>query len=447
MLDLKDKKALEALRIYAPYDFWIFCNHMDHEFFQRRPFLKQCAIHIQNLYDQKIKRLSISLPPRAGKSYLASMAAAYFLGRRPESSVMRNSATATLYNKFSYDVRDIIKNPKFQAAFPDVVLSSDKTAVTGWNLKQSKQVSYFGAGTGGTIIGFGANAVAITDDLYKGHEDALSETINEKVHRWHESAHMSRLEKGCVELDIGTRWHKADVIGARMERGDYDVSVSIPAMDENDNSFCEDVQTTEHYKELRSITDEFIWDSEYMQNPIDKEGLLFPADALSYYEEKNENKGYRLAFIDTADAGEDYFAMPIVDYYHEDKQGYLVDVIFNKDVLGVNHNKVLAVCEEMQIDQLVIETNKEGGYFINQLRREMKTPIYGQFNSTNKVTRIMAQSAWITQNIKFDKNKNGQYQRFMQNLTTFLRTGTSKNDDAPDSLSGLARYLRMKFRI
>jgi len=114
------------------------------------------------------------LPPRAGKSYLISLYAAWFLGKRPEQSIMRNTCAAVLYDKFSYDTREIIKSEKFKDVFPSIELREDRQALFGWSLKTAKQVSYFGAGVGGSIIGFGASGCAITDDLYKSLEDALS---------------------------------------------------------------------------------------------------------------------------------------------------------------------------------------------------------------------------------------------------------------------------------
>jgi len=445
-MDLENPKVKEVLRIGSSQHFWIFCNYIDPNFFQKRKFLKQCAYLIQDLFDNKILRLSISLPPRAGKSYLATLAAAYFLGRRPEGSVMRNSATATLYNKFSYEVRDVVKGEKFQRVFPAVKLAQDKQAVTGWNLEKSKQVGYFGAGTGGTIIGFGASSLSITDDLYKGHEDALSETINDKVHRWFESAHLSRLEKGCVELDIGTRWAKTDVIGARMERGDYDKSIIIPAMI-NGETFSDEVKTTAEYEYLKAITDPFIWNSEYMQEPVEAEGLVFPPGELKYYESKNENRGYRIAFIDTADEGDDYLSMPIIEFFTESKKGYLIDVIFNRVNLTTNEPIIIQRIKDYDLDFLVVEINREGSYFVNSLKRQLSVPIYGQFNSTNKITRIMAQSGFIIEHFYFKKNPpiGSEYHKFMTNLTTYLRTGNSKHDDAPDSLSGVCRTIRSKF--
>lgn len=107
---------------------------------------------------------------------------------------MRNTCTATLFRKFSYDARNIVRSKKYKQAFPDIQLADDKQNIDGWNLITSKQVAYFGSGVGGTIIGFGAN-IAITDDLYRNLDDAIIGTYNESVIRWKESAHDSRKEK------------------------------------------------------------------------------------------------------------------------------------------------------------------------------------------------------------------------------------------------------------
>ena len=131
--------------------FWIFCHQMDHEFFSARPFLKDVAIAFQKVEEGSLKSLSVSMPPRAGKSYITSLFCAWTLGRNPSESIMRNTCTATLYLKFSYDVRAIIKSDKFTEIFPEIRLSDDKKNLQGWNLQQSKQVAFFGAGVGGTL--------------------------------------------------------------------------------------------------------------------------------------------------------------------------------------------------------------------------------------------------------------------------------------------------------
>jgi hypothetical protein len=249
--------------------------YMDVEFFNERGFLKPIATALQKVESGNIKSLSVSMPPRAGKSYITSLFCAWTLGRNPTESVMRNTCTATLYIKFSYDVRAIVKSDKFRALFPTITLSDDKKNLQGWNTNFSKQVGYFGAGVGGTIIGFGATKVAITDDLYRGIEDALSDTTNDRIQQWKQSTHDSRFETGCARVDIGTRWSVKDVIGTSIASKVYDESIIVPALDKDDKSFCEVVMSTEEYHDKRLRTAKEIWVAEYMQEPVDMVGRLF----------------------------------------------------------------------------------------------------------------------------------------------------------------------------
>lgn len=440
--DLRQSVLIATARI----NFWAFCVYWDYDFFyNRRPFLYRIAKEFQRIEDGEIQTLAASLPPRSGKSYISSLYVVWVIGRHPKESVMRNCCTSTLYNKFSYDARDMIKDSRFKAVFPDVEMSNDKASVSGWNVKQAKQVTYFGNGVGGTIIGFGASKLAMTDDLFKGHEEAMSETIQEKTQRWYESSHLSRVERGCPRIDIGTRWGKQDVIGKNEENNVYDSIVRIPALIDN-KSFCEDVKTTEEYLELKRLTDPFIFESEYQQEPVDSVGLVFPHNELTKYTTKNSNKGYRIAYVDTADGGTDNFSMPIVEWFNEEKKGYLVDVVFNLNPLHLNEPIMIEKAKEHELDYLVVETNKEGVYLINNLRRSVTAPIYGKFNTVNKLSRIMGQSGYIKQYLEFVHNpSNVEYQLFMKQLTSFLRTGNSKHDDAPDSLAGLMAFLRTQF--
>ncbi len=225
---------------------------------------------------------------------------------------MRNTCTATLYNKLSYDTRNIIRSEKYRQIFPNIQLADDRQNLEGWSLSQSKQGAYFGAGVGGTIIGFGCSLVAITDDLYKSIKDARSETSNNNVHQWKESAHDSRIESGVPIVDIGTRWSKRDVIGKNIERGFYDESIIIPALDETGQSFCEDVKTSEEYTEIRHSIVPEIWSAEYMQEPLESTGLLFKKDDLKRYKAAElealikEKDPVCVSYIDVSDGGGNY---------------------------------------------------------------------------------------------------------------------------------------------
>ncbi len=439
--------AREVLRReLASRMFWKFCLFYDKDFFINRPFLQQIAEGFQKIEEGEIHSLSVSMPPRAGKSFITTLFSAWVLGRNPKESIMRNTCTATLYLKFSYDVRNILKTDKFKQVFPEVALSDDKANLLGWNTKQSKQVGYFGAGVGGTIIGFGATKLAITDDLYRGIEDALSDNTNDKILTWKEATHDSRLEKNCSKIDIGTRWSINDVIGKSMEAQRYDLSIIVPALDNEGNSFCDDVMSTKQYHDIRERINPDIWLAEYMQEPVDMKGRLFTGLNKMPQEEFNQIKdrieGY-VGYIDVADQGKDFTAMAIGGVIG--KEIYIVDYLFTRD----NTDITLPLCSEKlnkwEAKYCRVESNSMGAMFSRQLDKMVNTRILQVHNTKNKITRIIMESAFVFRAFNFVDNQDQQYHQFIANIESFSKEGKNKNDDAPDCIAGLSVFIRGLF--
>ena len=64
-----------------------------------------------------IKRLIINVPPRSGKSLLASIAfPAFVLGRNPTRRVICASYSSELSGKLSRDCRGVLLHPSYRAA-------------------------------------------------------------------------------------------------------------------------------------------------------------------------------------------------------------------------------------------------------------------------------------------------------------------------------------------
>ena len=445
---MNKKEAIkELLRAeLSKREFWQFCLFYDLEFFEKRSFLKKVADAFQLIEEGKINSLSVSMPPRAGKSYITTLFSAWSIGKTPQESIMRNTCTATLYLKFSYDVRNVVKTEKFSKVFPDVRLSDDKANLQGWNTNHSKQVGYFGAGVGGTIIGFGATKLAITDDLYKGVEDAISDNSNDKILQWKEATHDSRLERNCRKIDIGTRWSINDVIGRNYEAGRYDMSVIIPALDNEDKSFCEDVMTTEQYHEIRSRINPDIWSAEYQQEPVDMKGRLFSGLNKLSKEEfngiKDRIEGY-VGYIDVSDQGTDFTALAIGGIL--DNKVYIVDYVFTQS----NTDITLPMCAEKLTQWGVkycrVESNSMGAMFSRQLQKLTSTRILQVNNTRNKIKSLIMQTGFIIQSFNFVILENKEYYQFITNVEGFSKEGKNKNDDAPDCLAGLSMFLKSLF--
>jgi predicted phage terminase large subunit-like protein len=434
----------EILRLGAKDNFVLFCYYYNYDFFKARPFLKEIAQAFQEVADGDIKTLSVSLPPRAGKSYITTLFCAWILGKYPEESVMRNTCSARLAEKLSYDARDVVKSEKFAKVFPHVTLSKDKASVSGWNTNQSKQVGYFGQGVGGTIIGFGASKLAITDDLFRSMEDAMSETIREKTHSWKEATHDSRKETGCAEIDIGTRWTRDDIIGKNAEQGYYDKQIIVPALIEVDNelrSFCESVMTTEEYLLKKEKTREEIWQAEYMQTPVDIKGRLF--EDLRYFKDieavKKHSEG-AFAYIDVADEGGDFLCMVVGHVVNKDV--FITDVVFTKANVDVTIPRCAMVLNDNKVSYSRVETNGMGAIFIKMLRAQTKTKLLPVINNQNKETRIIMNSSYALRRFRFLEGQIGEYGQFIHNLKNYQKEGKNKNDDAPDAVTGFALFVQ-----
>jgi predicted phage terminase large subunit-like protein len=449
----------ELLKAAGRQHFWAFCCYMDYEFFYvKRRFLKDVAMLFQKLYECYLRgeviNVSVSMPPRSGKSYITSMFCAWWLGVLPELSVMRNTCTGTLYDKLSYDTRAILTSEKYRSVFPDTTISQNKSNLAGWNTGKSRQVGYYGAGVGGTIIGFGAN-LAIVDDLYKSMADALSDNTNEKVKLWKQSAHDSRKERNCPEIFIGTRWSVNDVIGEAIETGKVlpENCVMIPALTAEGETFCDDVKTTKEYLQIRKEVEESVWMAEYMQQPYELKGLLFPKSELRFADISSVDYSQALwafAIGDPADRGGDFYAMPYC-YVMPGFDVVVRDVIFNKDGIDANTPRIAEKAALHGMEQVIVEAN--GGWVssVSLLKRQFKegsgVRVSAYANSIDKMVRILSNFEFIKKHFVFDDkhSENREYASFIGNLTRFKREGQNENDDAADVLAAAASFIKVKY--
>lgn len=435
---------------------------MDADFFNKRPFLIDIAITLQTVYDEYVNgksiKVSISLPPRSGKSYITSLFCAWWIGNLPELCVMRNAATSTLYRKFSYDIRAILKLPSYKKIFPYIELSPDKQNIDGWSITKSKQGAYFGGGVGTNIIGFGAN-LAITDDLYSGFDEALSIIYNDRVDLWKQGSHNSRMEKNCPEIFIGTRWSLQDIIGKAIEKGDLYKSISISALNEKNETFCDQVKSTEEYLKIKADTDQMVWEAEYMQKPIEASGLLFPISELNFFDPKDipsikERSDYSFGYTDPANKGGDYFSTAFSNIIGTD---IFIDHVFcNKD--GADPNNQIH-CDYI-VKNKIMAYEYEGVFAWQEKAKKLRDMVQEKYQgcgfrivnpTTNKQTRILAESGFIKNHFWFrsDWESIPEYKIFIKLLTTYLRNQTgskqAKNDDPPDVLAGVASHYRRTF--
>tara|TARA_R110002167_G_scaffold60282_5_gene170448 strand:- start:2716 stop:4554 length:1839 start_codon:yes stop_codon:yes gene_type:complete len=248
----------------------------------------------QDVLAGKSPRLMLQMPPRHGKSQLASIDfPAWFLGNHPSKEVIECSYSVDLALDFSRAVRERLRDPEFQVLFRETRLDPNNQNAVGW--KTTKRGGYLPAGVRGPITGKGAD-VLIIDDPIKNAEEAESETMREGIWKWYTTTAYTRLAPGAGVLVIQTRWHDDDLSGRlelKMERGEGDIFevVRYPATATEDEKYRNkgDALHPERYpeKELARIQRAVgprTWDALYQQNPVPDEGAYFQRSMFHFYD-------------------------------------------------------------------------------------------------------------------------------------------------------------------
>lgn len=154
----------------------------------------------QAVADKKSPRLMLLMPPRHGKSELASIRfPAWHLGEYPQHELINVGYNLDLPMKFSRKVREVMREASYTAIFPGAVLDPNSQSAEAWNTTNGG--GFTAAGVGGGITGKGAH-ILIIDDPIKNQEEADSAPVRDKLWDWYQSTAYTRLAPGGGVLVI-----------------------------------------------------------------------------------------------------------------------------------------------------------------------------------------------------------------------------------------------------
>lgn len=242
---------------------------------------KQITEHLEALERGDIDRLMIFMPPRHGKSELASRRfPGWYLGRHPDKQIIAASYNSELASDFGREVRNIVASPEYNRLF-DVRLSQDSHAANRWHTDRGGM--YVAAGVGTAITGRGAH-IGLIDDPFKDQEEADSEVTRDRVYSWYTSTFYTRLMPGGGIALIQTRWHDDDLAGRLLndEKGDEWTILELPAMKDGAALWPEwyPIETLER---IKSVLPARQWNALYQQNPIPEDGDFFKREWWHWY--------------------------------------------------------------------------------------------------------------------------------------------------------------------
>lgn len=440
-----------------------------------------------------ITRLIINIAPRYGKTEIAvKNFASHGIAVNPSAKFIHLSYSDTLALDNSEEIKDMIESDSYQELFPEIKIKKDSKSKKKWYTKQGGGV--YATAAGGQVTGFGAGNVDEEDSELQSEVDSLIESINdiqltkiekkqkfggaiiiddpikpddadsdvvrERINQRFDSTIRNRTNsRNTPIIIVMQRLHPNDLAGyvQAKEPGVWTV-ISLPCLSVNAEGKLEALWEFKHtIQELHNLRklNELVFDRQYQQDPKPKEGLLFYEKELNYYNPKTIDveklAEYKHMQIDPANEGGDDLAAPIG--YLIGNKIYIIDIIYNNHGTDVNEPAVIQKEADYKLDSIEIEGNSAWYLFANNVADKLsakRSRCYVRTikNTTNKHTRIFAQSAFIKSNFVFrdDWNELPQYKKFMQVLTSYTKNnpGTQK-DDAPDAAAGMAAYFARNF--
>lgn len=317
---LRREEAKTGLIAFTEYTFPRYRTAQHH---------KIIAAQLERIERGEIDRLMLLVPPRHGKSELASKRfPAWFLGRQPHKQFLSVSATAELATDFGRDVKNLINGPEYRAIF-NTTLAEDSQAKGKWHTKDGG--IYYAIGIEGNILGRGGDVILI-DDPYSTMADAMSELTRKNVWNWYRGTAYNRLMPGGAIVVINHRMHEDDLCGQLLAQqaagGDRWEVVELPAINEAGDALWPDAYPIESLERIKRNSQARYWSALYQQRPAPEDGDYFKADWLRPYDTRPDVRTLRIYgasdYAVTADGG-DFTVHAVVGLDPEGRM-YLLDV-------------------------------------------------------------------------------------------------------------------------
>lgn len=444
-------------------NFWEYCKLIDSKFFnEKRQYLKIIATDLQSFYKRKLinpdtqkayRYFILNLPPGAGKSYTIAMFITWAYGKEIYNKVVSISYNQILSSRFSKSVRGKIEDRSEKGNlndfsvidfFPLVKIKYGDSATNVWALEKS-DMSYLASSFDGTLTGMRGN-IGVIDDPIKSAAEAVNERVKENHWDFYKNTFKSRMLDGAIEIIVQTRWATDDLAGKLLaEKKEQCYVLCIKALDENGNSFCEDLYSTDDLLEKKATLDEEIWLANYMQEPIDKQGALYGTfKTYDVYDEDSVKR--KIAYTDTADEGSDYLCSICADEI--DGYAYITDIYYTQDSMEVTEKEVARRYTVYGTREALIESNNGGrGFarnvinFLKSLFKNKKCIVTWFHQSKNKKTRIIVNSSNVMEQVIMPEGWEKKYPEFATAIKKYQRKGKNEHDDAEDALTGLVEFI------
>jgi predicted phage terminase large subunit-like protein len=370
---------------------------------------------LQDVADGKRKRVMVFMPPRSGKSLIASrLFPAYMLYRFPTDFVAIASYAAELAYTFSRGARSAFLEA-------DGVLADDAKSVKQWETQKGGGLWAAGVGGSATGKGFGGpsgNGVGVIDDPLKNAEDAGSGVIREKQKDWYSSTFYTRAAPNASILVIMTRWHEEDLSGWLLtqenEEPEHWHIVNFEAIKTDSpivfpptctvepdwrspgEALCPERYNERHLAKIRSKLGEYFFAALYQQNPVPLGGSIIKQGWFKYYGTAPAKPEKIIQSWDTANKASELSAYSVCTTWAVTSTGYYLLHVWRDRVDAPDLLKTaLNLAATWKPSVVLIEDKASGTGLIQHLQKQSRLSVIAIEPSGDKVTRLSIESPAI----------------------------------------------------
>lgn len=272
-------------------------NDVEKSLYEAAPFHRAIARHLEELERGEFNQIILTLPPRAGKTELATKRfVAWYMGRNPYHSAAVATYSDTMAEDYGGDVRAIMASSQYKQVYPGFKLRRGSTSKSNLQTAEGGRAVFVGAG--GALTGRGAHLLII-DDIVKNADDARSQTIRDAHWEWFTKVAMTRRMGKKLVIIIMTRWHSDDIVGRLTdpENPHYNAIeakgwkiINIPAIAEEDDPLGREPGEPlwpERYPleflQQQQRLDPMGFAALYQQRPTVADGVLFRRETIQFY--------------------------------------------------------------------------------------------------------------------------------------------------------------------
>lgn len=451
----------------------------------RRKTLKVVVEDLMDLENRIIKFYGLSMPSRVGKSTICIFFLAWISLKRPNSHSAMGGHSGILAKGFYKELMNLFSTEEYTFAelfeywHPGHVVVRDKSAdeftITLDQPDRFATITCRGIdGTWTGAVDVSKDGFLYVDDLVRDREHSLSPNRMENTFQEYLNKMVDRKNDGARELMVGTLWNVLDPLERMRKMYDGNPEYrfrKIPALNEDDESnFDYEINgfSTEYYRDMREKLDKAEWEAKFQQRPFVREGILFESDELRYFNGILPELDHRIvAVTDVALGGGDSLSMPIGAEY-ENGDVYIFDWVFNKGKKEITLPIVVGKIIGNEIRETRFEANQGGDLYCDKVSEMLQEQGYKCScthkrapNKMDKKAKIIAYSGDVKRRFIFLQSKlptqeekeldakngivryyrNKEYQKAMDEFTTFVTIGDNTHDDAVDGITQLMMFI------